>query len=93
MTLNLTPKRRQLLDLLRTGPQCIAGLAEKIAPRGYIGEHRVTWTNQGAARWGGGYVKPLEDAGLVTVDRYVDSGVGMVHLTNAGRIALGLQPK
>jgi DNA-binding transcriptional ArsR family regulator len=87
--LNLTPTRLKILALLRDkGEFYVSGLAEEVAPRGYIGAHRVTWSCQGAARWGGGAIKPLETAGLVKVNRFVSGGVGMASLTEAGRRAL-----
>jgi DNA-binding transcriptional ArsR family regulator len=87
--LNLTPTRLKILALLRErGEFYVSGLAEEVAPRGFIGRHRVTWSSQGAARWGGGAIKPLEAAGLVKVNRHVSGGVGMASLTEAGMKAL-----
>lgn len=87
--MNLTPKRLELLRLLRErGSFCVAGIAHELAPRHFIGERRLQWSQQGAARWGGGYVRPLEQAGLVSVNRRVSSGVGMASITEAGLAAL-----
>ena len=81
--MNLTPKRIALLRLLGTR-QCyrISSLADEIAPRQ---THSGTgWSPQGAARWGGGYVRPLADAGLVAVNRIK----GQVSITEKGRQVL-----
>lgn len=87
--MNLTLKRAALLKLLdQRGEFYVSGLAEILAPRGSIGEHKVTWSRQGAARWGGAYVRPLERAGLIRVNRMVDSGVGIASLTDKGLAAL-----
>ena len=87
--MNLTPMRIELLRLLTTTPgYSVAALAYHIAPRAKCAGVELGWSKQGAARWGGGYVKPLEAAGLVAVDRYVDCGVGVVSITEKGRKAL-----
>ena len=79
MNINLTSKRIMLLQLLYDdGAQYVSNLAHIIAPR------KNKWSTQSAARWGGGYVKPLEDAGLVTVNRHVRHGVGVVSITTNG---------
>ena len=83
--MRLTEKRLALLAQLRDGkPFCVAMLANVIAPRsgGY------PWSAQAAARWGGGYVRALEKAGFVKVDRFVRSGVGNVRITASGLAAL-----
>lgn len=78
--MNITPMRLSLLEFLSTRPgYSITSLADQIAPR------RHGWTSQGAARWGGGYVKPMESAGLVRVNRMVSGGVGEVSITVKGR--------
>lgn len=77
---NITPTRLALLRFLLDKPKySVAALADVLAPRKY------GWSAQGAARWGGGYVKPLEAAGLVVVNRHVRSGVGDVSISDAGR--------
>lgn len=77
---NITPTRMALLRFLLDKPKySVAALADVLAPRKY------GWTAQGAARWGGGYVKPMESAGLVLVNRHVRSGVGYVSISDAGR--------
>lgn len=82
--MNITPKRLALLRLVFDHPGFyITGLADRIAPRPPYG-----WSRQGAARWGGAYVRPVEDAGLIQVDRRVRCGVGRVYLTDAGRKAV-----
>lgn len=89
-TFNLTPMRVKLLRLLaERGRYRVQSLAEVIAPRrpGHTGKP-IPWTEQGAARWAGGYVRQLERAGLVWVDRHVAAGVGIVGLTDAGCQAL-----
>ncbi len=88
--MNITPTRIDLLKLLdSSGEQLISGLAEQIAPRGCYGPGiKLTWSKQGAARWGGAYVRPLEKAGFVAVNRHVDCGVGLVRITEAGRAIL-----
>ncbi len=81
--MNLTPTRLALLTLLRErGTFCVTALADALAPR------KHGWAPQGAARWGGGYIKPLEQAGLVLVNRSVRSGVGDISLTAQGLAAL-----
>ena len=87
--INLTPTRLAVLRLLRDrGEVYVSGLAELVAPRGSIGSHRILWSSQGAARWGGGTIAPLERAGLVTVNRHVSGGVGLARLTRDGAQAL-----
>lgn len=77
---NITPTRMALLRFLLDKPKySVAALADVIAPR------RHGWSAQGAARWGGGYVKPMESAGLVLVNRHVHSGVGDVSISDTGR--------
>lgn len=84
--INLTPKRIALLRLLALrGEFYVSGLADKIAPRISSTGREYGWSRQGAARWGGAYVRPLEKAGLITVNRHVDCGVGIAHLTEVGR--------
>lgn len=82
-TISMTPLRLSLLRFLLSRPRCrISSLADAIAPR------KNGWSAQGAARWGGGYVRPLEIAGLVVVNRRVESGVGDVSITEAGRLII-----
>lgn len=84
--MTLTPARIALLRLLHGRPHYrITALADKIAPRLSSTGFDYGWTPQGAARWGGGYVKPLAAAGLVEVNSYVSSGVGHVSITDKGR--------
>ncbi len=83
---NITPTRLALLRFLFDKPKySVAALADVLAPR------KWGWTAQGAARWGGGYVKPMESAGLVLVNRHVRSGVGYVSLSEAGRAIVEAQ--
>ncbi len=86
----LTPQRLALLKLLSKYPGFrVTGIAERIAPRiTPDGLRRYRWTKQGAARWGGGYLKPLVQAGWVYVNTYVESGVGEAELTSAGKARL-----
>lgn len=82
----LTPQRLELLKLLSEHPGFrVTAIAERIAPRiTPDGLRRYRWTKQGAARWGGGYLKPLVQAGWVYVNTYVESGVGQAELTVQG---------
>ncbi|MBK6616332.1 hypothetical protein [Ottowia sp.] len=83
--MKLTATRVALLKLLRErGAFCVAELAPLLAPKA----RGVLWSAQGSARWGGGYVRPLEAAGLVVVNRRVRSGVGTATITREGLAAL-----
>ena len=57
--MNATPTRIALSKLLSQRERLlVSSLAETVAPRLGIGGRRLFWTSQGAARWGGGYVRP-----------------------------------
>ncbi len=88
--MNLTPTRIALLRLLaHRGEFTVGALADVLAPRAsYLDGRTCRWSRQGAARWGGSYVRPLEKAGLITVNRHVDCGVGRARLTAKGLAAL-----
>lgn len=80
-TVNLTPTRILLLKLLAArGEYLIADIANEIAPRNTVNG----WSKQAAARWGASYIRPLEAAGLVKVNRAVTSGVGLARITEKG---------
>lgn len=82
---NLTPTRVAVLKLIaeRNGYN-VGGLAEAVAPRGTAGG----WTQQGATRWGAGFVAPLVQAGLVKLDLRARSGYAMAYITEKGRQAI-----
>ena len=81
--MNLTKTRLKLLGFLAERSEyCVTSLADEIVPR------RNGWSRQSAARWGAGYIRPLEDAGLIDVNRHVDSGVGRVRITKKGLLIL-----
>jgi hypothetical protein len=83
--LNITAKRLEVLRFLSKRQHYrVSSLAEALSPRATPDAPWRSWTAQGAARWGGGVVAPLEKAKLVCVDRFVSSGVGMVRITEAG---------
>lgn len=83
--LNITTKRLEVLRFLSKRQHYrVSALAEALSPRATPDAPWRSWTAQGAARWGGGLVAPLEKAGFVNVDRFVSSGVGMVSITEAG---------
>lgn len=90
----LTPTRLACLRLVEQVPGLfVPELAHRCAPRGRIGELRLSWSSQGAARMGGKLAKALENRGLVRRDQFVDCGVGRLYLTPAGVAALkGLTP-
>jgi hypothetical protein len=89
---NLTPMRIAQLRLVERQPGIrIAALADKLAPRVSSTGLVYGWTGQGAARWGAGYVKPLVQAGLLAADHRVDSGVGLLTITQAGQRCLAEQ--
>ena len=86
--MNLTPTRIKLLQLIAARPKfCVSRLAEELAPRLDDNGRNYGWTRQGAARWGGGYIRPLVTAGLISF-RSEAYGVGTVSITDAGRKAL-----
>lgn len=91
--INLTRTRVAVLKLLaELNGYNVGGLAEAVAPRGTAGG----WTQQGATRWGAGYITPLVQAGLVRLDTKTTAGYAMAYITEKGRKAIaqggGAQP-
>lgn len=83
MTLRMTPKRAQALNLLNHfGDGVYAGyIATKVVPT-------RSWWPQAATRWGCGFMQPMVDAGWVTKNTHVECGGAKFYITNEGSLAL-----